>query len=530
MHSIASVLHRLSINQRLALLAVGTVLAFAGLVLFSDHTFNSGVASARDIGGALATDVQQEKIKLSTEMLAASLGAQLAHQPDTTQHRQWVVDAVRDLRFGDDNSGYFFVYEGTRVVTVPPRPELAGKDLGDSKDPNGVFFVRELVQAANNGGGFVHYHFDKPGAGVMAKVGYATRIPHTPFMIGTGVYLDNLEHAIAATDRTIRESVASYRLVFWIFAGIAGLSTIVIITLIARDIVKSLTRVGNSIEEGSSIVATAARDVSQSGQTLAESACEQAAAIEETSAAVEEISATIRQNASETTDANQSMSSALNVVRGASDNIERLGEAVSSIASSSRETQQIIKTINEIAFQTNLLALNAAVEAARAGEAGAGFAVVAEEVRNLAGRTSEAARNTTTLIENSVQRIDEGVHHLHQTREAITQANQHSTAVGERLGHIAHTCQEQARGIEQIGLSITRMEQITQQNASAAEESAASATEMHSQAERLDHDATRLHAIVHGAADKAQPVRSAPPPSPASVRPKPSPRRELVSS
>jgi methyl-accepting chemotaxis protein len=456
------------------------------------------VVVARHIGSEQATETQRARIQLATDTLASVLGAQLEGVTDAAVQRQLVIDAVHDLRFGDDQSGYFFVYAGTVVVTVPGRPELTGKDLADSHDPRGVYYVRDLFAQAQAGGGFVHYEFQKPGQGNMAKVSYARFIPHTPFMIGTGVYLDNLQAAQERIDLAIRDGVSGFRRLFWFIAVGLSLGTAVLVHFMARSMVKPLVRVGEALRLGSTAVANSAQGVSVAGQTLAEGACEQAAAIEETSASVEEISATIRQNADNAAEANRSMAATLTVVSEASGAMVKLGEAVTSIQTSSRETQQIVKTINDIAFQTNLLALNAAVEAARAGEAGAGFAVVAEEVRSLAGRTSEAARNTTALIENSVNRIEDGVNHLGVTHQAIAQVNRHSATVANLLGCIATTCQEQSRGIEQIGIAISRLEQLTQLNASTAEESAAAATEMHSQAAELDRNSAELDQVVRG--------------------------------
>jgi methyl-accepting chemotaxis protein len=179
---------------------------------------------------------------------------------------------------------------------------------------------------------------------------------------------------------------------------------------------------------------------------------------------------------------------------------QSLAEGASEQASSLEETSKIIKTIDEIAFQTNLLALNAAVEAARAGEAGAGFAVVAEEVRNLAMRSAEAAKGTANLIEGTVKKIKDGSDLVTATNKAFTEVATSASKVGELVSEIAAASNEQAQGIEQVNKAVTEMDKVTQQNAANAEESASASEEMSAQAEQMRGIVGELIAIVgaHG--------------------------------
>jgi methyl-accepting chemotaxis protein len=168
------------------------------------------------------------------------------------------------------------------------------------------------------------------------------------------------------------------------------------------------------------------------------------------------------------------------------------------ITAASEETSKIIKTIDEIAFQTNLLALNAAVEAARAGEAGAGFAVVAEEVRNLAMRAADAAKNTSGLIEGTVKKIKDGSDLVLKANEAFAEVAVNSSKVGELVGEIAAASQEQAQGIDQINKAVTEMDKVTQQTAANAEESASASEEMNAQAEQMKQISLTLVNIIGG--------------------------------
>jgi methyl-accepting chemotaxis protein len=166
------------------------------------------------------------------------------------------------------------------------------------------------------------------------------------------------------------------------------------------------------------------------------------------------------------------------------------------ISAASDEIGKIIRTIDEIAFQTNLLALNAAVEAARAGEAGAGFAVVAEEVRNLAMRAGEAARNTGGLIEGAVQKIKGGVELVSQTNLSFREVGQNAKKIGELVGEIAAASREQSQGIEQINLALGQMDKVTQSNAANAEQTASAAEEMNGQAGRMHDFVEDLQKVV----------------------------------
>jgi methyl-accepting chemotaxis protein len=211
----------------------------------------------------------------------------------------------------------------------------------------------------------------------------------------------------------------------------------------------------------------------ETSQALSEAASEQAASIEETSSSLEEMSSMTKSNASSTAKTNELMASAMETIEKANASMNHLTVSMREIAGASEETQKIVKTIDEIAFQTNLLALNAAVEAARAGEAGAGFAVVAEEVRNLALRAAEAAKNTSSLMTDIVRKIRSGEKLVNTTNEEFVDMRTSSHKVVELMGGIASASQDQSQGIEQINTAILQMNTVTQQNAASAEELAA---------------------------------------------------------
>lgn len=204
-------------------------------------------------------------------------------------------------------------------------------------------------------------------------------------------------------------------------------------------------------------------------QELKGSAAGQAAAIEETSASLDEISSMTRQNAENTTQANQLMASAEGAIKRANESMGGLTNSMREITKASEQTQKIVKSIDEIAFQTNLLALNASVEAARAGEAGAGFAVVADEVRNLAIRAKDSAHDSSTLIDDIVKKVKEGENLVDITNTAFSEVTSSSDKVASLMAEIAVASKEQSQGIGQINSAIAEMSNTTQQNAGNAE-------------------------------------------------------------
>jgi methyl-accepting chemotaxis protein len=266
--------------------------------------------------------------------------------------------------------------------------------------------------------------------------------------------------------------------------------------IVVRWVGVQLTAIAGELGQGAGQVASASGQVSSASQSLAQGASEQAASLEETSASTEELTSMTKKNAENSSCAADVMGE---VDRKVSDANTTLGEMVVSmkeINTSSDKIAKIIKVIDEIAFQTNILALNAAVEAARAGEAGMGFAVVADEVRNLAQRCAQAAKDTAALIEESISKSNEGRQKLEQVTGAIGGITVSAQKVKTLVDEVNLGSQEQAKGIDQIGLALTQMQQVTQKNAASAEESASASEEMSSQAEVLRSLVDRLQNMV----------------------------------
>ncbi|CAB3684940.1 hypothetical protein LMG26696_04601 [Achromobacter pulmonis] len=274
--------------------------------------------------------------------------------------------------------------------------------------------------------------------------------------------------------------------------------------LALHDMQDKLAGAVRTIRAGSETISSAAGQIAAGNTDLSSRTEEQAASLEETAASMEELASTVKQNADNARQANQLAASASEVAQRGGAVVSAVVSTMGDISASSRKISEIVSVIDGIAFQTNILALNAAVEAARAGEQGKGFAVVAGEVRSLAQRSAQAAREVKTLIEASVSKVAEGADHAENAGTTMQEVVASVKRVTDIMGEIAAASQEQASGIEQVNRAVSQMDEVTQQNAALVEEAAAAAGSMQDQAHalvnavgvfRLSGDATRREAV-----------------------------------
>jgi len=272
--------------------------------------------------------------------------------------------------------------------------------------------------------------------------------------------------------------------ILWLAIGtcILLLSIYGLLTLLVRFTVSPLRHVSHELTNGADNTFIAANQVAIASQRLAEGASEQAAAVEETSASLEEISSMIHSTANNATQAKNLSNETQIAARQGAASMEEMTSAMNAIEQSSAEVAKIVKSIDEIAFQTNILALNAAVEAARAGEAGAGFAVVAEEVRSLAQRSAAAAQETADKIDAAIMNSRKGSQSLLKVGESFSHIVDKAQHTDSLVAEIAMAAKEQSQGIEHIGTAIEQMSKVTQSTAASSEEIASAAEELCGQA------------------------------------------------
>ena len=252
-----------------------------------------------------------------------------------------------------------------------------------------------------------------------------------------------------------------------------------------RHMQGELMRTVGDVRNGANAIYSGASEIATGNNDLSSRTEQQAASLEETAASMEQLTATVKQNAENARQASHLALSASETAQRGGKVVDNVVQTMRDISTSSQKIADIISVIDGIAFQTNILALNAAVEAARAGEQGRGFAVVAGEVRNLAQRSAQAAREIKSLIEDSVGKVDVGSTLVESAGETMAEIVSAVTRVTDIMGEIASASDEQSRGIDQVGLAVAEMDRVTQQNAALVEESAAAAAALEEQASRL---------------------------------------------
>ncbi len=518
----------ISIKIKLILLVILPIIiltaVLTGLAIY--QTYQLGRQEVETARGSMRASKETElKNYVDTAVSAIKPLYEKAAADDKAAQEQARV-ILRQLGYGKD--GYFFAYlpDGTNLV-LRPKPELEGKNLSSLKDTNGVFYVREMIEQAKRGGGYVEYIFDKPSKKkAVPKLSYAAGLEKWQWMIGTGFYIDDIDDAVSQieqkVDRQLRQTimlsglgvllVAGLTLVMaWLAAGklsrriqkaamvsgqvAQGDLTVDVRTsasdetgqllMAMRTMTVELRRIAREVRDTTDIVNGSAAEIAQGNDDLARRTEAQASALEQTAATMEELTGTVRQSADHAGRANQLASAACQQAEQGGQVVDQAVVAMGAIHQSSKQIADIIGVIDEIAFQTNLLALNAAVEAARAGEQGRGFAVVAGEVRKLAQRSADAAKEIKALITDSVTKVEDGGQLVERSGQNLREIVSAIKKVNDIVSEMAGASREQALGIEQVNKAILQMDQATQENAALVEQTAAASRAMGDQAQQL---------------------------------------------
>ncbi|MGE5583614.1 MAG: methyl-accepting chemotaxis protein, partial [Bacillota bacterium] len=317
--------------------------------------------------------------------------------------------------------------------------------------------------------------------------------------------IDRLDRVISLAEKENEAAHHSARLAYYGALGLmiaVGLASAVfsIFTalVITRQTVKPIDKIIAGINRSSVQIAEASSQLAAAGRQLSAGSSQQATAIEETSSTLEESASMLLQNSESNKEATRLAGLTKESAEKGHREMEIMMSSMSEIKKSGDKIAKIIKVIDDIAFQTNILALNAAVEAARAGEAGLGFAVVAEEVRNLAQRSAQAAKDTTAMIENNAELTNQGVIVADKVREALNEITGQAQKVNELMTEIAAAGREHYKGVEQVSTAIAEMEKVMLQNSSSAKQTASASEELNAQAQNLREMVRQLSELVHG--------------------------------
>ncbi|OHB53934.1 MAG: hypothetical protein A2Y12_12135 [Planctomycetes bacterium GWF2_42_9] len=414
-------------------------------------------------------------------------------QENTTTLRK----AISKIKVG--KTGYVYVIDSAGNYIISMNGKRDGESIWGAKDADGKLFIQDICKTAcglkPEEIGEQRYQWkNDTDTTAREKVVRLKYYAEWDWIIGVGSYTDEFYEA-----KEKASAIGKYnRVSLYIVSAVSFLMSILVWWMISSGLSKKLTQIINDLVIGSEQVSSSSSQVSDASQALAEGATEQAASLEETSSSLEEMSSMTKQNADNAQQANTLATEARKAANNGTEAMGRMTSAIKDIQKSSNETAKIIKVIDEIAFQTNLLALNAAVEAARAGEAGKGFAVVAAEVRNLAIRSADAAKNTTNMIEESVKNSKNGVDIANEVNKVLSEIVQSVGKTTDLVSEIAAASSEQAKGIEQVNDAVAQMDKVTQQNAASAEQSASASEELNAQAEQMNTIVQQLAALVGG--------------------------------
>ena len=364
---------------------------------------------------------------------------------------------------------------------------------------------------------------------LLADSGRASEIMLQEVAPASGELVQSLETALRARRTALELRLAADTAAYHRLNGIIAVAALVALgamvglgLVLRRRIAKRLSVAAGDLGLMSGQLEATLHELGGTSQLLAEGASQQASTLEETSATLEEISSMTGRNAENAGRARELVRETRTAAESGHNDMQQMTAAVAAIKASSDQIASIIKTIDEIAFQTNILALNAAVEAARAGEAGAGFAVVAEEVRNLAQRSAVAARETAAKIADAVQRTGEGVRLSNKVGSALEEIVTRIRRTDELITEIATASTEQSTGLKQLNTAVSSMDKVTQSNAASAEETSASAQELNRQATALVgavEELNRLAGIQSVTAPRSEDISGAPSAHRAPLRP-----------
>ncbi len=546
----------MTLKQKILLLGAVPVLLMALVVNLSNYMVSKSDLES-DLVVARENAIKERKALLSSYIMMAKTAFDAVYSlPDSPENRQKVKELLRPLRYSSD--GYFFVYdfEGNTIL-LPVRTELEGKNRWNDKDAKGKLLIQEILKSARQGDGFTEYWTAKPSIGRDApKLAFTLVLDKYQWAIGTGFYIDDIDNELAALraerESNMHASLQSSVLVILLILGITLAATVIVgnrVTKPLADAVLALNDIANGDGDLTQRLKVHSQDeigqlasafnrfveriqsvVSQVGETsnhlfsavdklhhLSEHYDHQmqghsretdqvVTAVTEMSSTAQEVAASASNAATATSDAARESDAARGVVSGAINSINRLvGEVhtasgvIEQLAQETAKIGSVVEVIRGIAEQTNLLALNAAIEAARAGEQGRGFAVVADEVRSLAGRTQQSTKEINEMLQRLQGGVKQAVEVMQASEDRSQETVQEASHIASSLDsmvmavstindmniQIATAAEEQHAVSEEINKNLVAIQQIVSELTSAAVESNSTTRDLASTGDKL---------------------------------------------
>lgn len=514
-------LNRFTVKQRMFLIIGAILVLFLVMTYFAVQNGNK----ARDMGIAKTGEVmltdQKAKVQVASHSMALAIGHAIENISDKNEKVEVIRKFVDDIRFEDDKSGYFFVYENTTCVALPPKKAVQGKDMSDTKDKNGVYLIRELRDAAQKGGGFVTYNWPKPGAGNVDKISYAELIPGTKMWIGTGVYLDNIDtyqgQMTTEISGQVKKSIVTMLITAGlIFGGIITLCIVIAVGIVGNlksmivsfqdiaegegDLTKridikakdeiaelagwfntflaklqgqirtiaentgavdqesnSLSNIAGNLDENSSQTTSLSENVASAAEEMSVNMNNVAAAMEESTTNTSMVASAAEEMTATINEIAANAEQAHSVSESAVKQAEKTTARMAELGASAAAISKVTEAITEISEQTNLLALNATIEAARAGEAGKGFAVVANEIKELAKQTAEATLDIKKQIDEVQSTTSTTVGEIKEITNVINSINEIVATISSSVGEQSTATEEIASNINQAAMGLSEV-------------------------------------------------------------------------